>query len=104
MKTPIIPQSHFAFDKAALALIVAARLAHDKQRYADMAAAAGVSKTTIFRARHKNPISIGNFLALCLYLGEDPFTFLIEEASGMRVAVGAPGVLRDKRCSTGNVR
>lgn len=73
----------YAFGRDAFAMFVHAKRTMTRQLTMQQAAdAAGVSKAQIFRAEHGQPIDAGAMLALCLWIGHNPFGFLLETATG----------------------
>lgn len=46
----------------------------------------GISASTISRVENRQKVSAANFAALCLWIGANPFWFLIDPRTGKRVA------------------
>jgi hypothetical protein len=55
-------------------------------RMIDAAEAAGISKAQFFRALHKQPVNNQAFLSLCLWMGMNPYSFLLDAGTGRGLA------------------
>lgn len=77
----------WALDLASFALFVHAHRT-EVRKLAMRAAAAeiGLSYATLCRAERMQPVSAGNTLRLCQWIGANPYWFLTDPATGNRLA------------------
>lgn len=72
-------------DQGAFALFV--HVWRERLKLTDRQAAqeAGVSASIICRAEQQKTLSAANYLALCLWMGSDPYAFLLDPETGKRI-------------------
>ncbi len=95
----------YRIDAATFALFVHAhRWTKRKLAMRPAATASGVSTATISRAENRQTVGAANYLALCLWIGANPFWFLIDPVTGRRIVdppeVPAAGVSRQTQGET----
>lgn len=96
--------SSFSIDRDTFAFFVHAWRTRLKMTDRQAADDAGVSASAICRAESKRHVDTATYLALCLWMGAEPYAFLIDPRTGKRIPSNRAPVSRGTHTETAESR